>query len=151
MSGTMTRRQAVAALAAGAALIACGRAPREARPVPIAIGRDECTWCRMTIDDARLAAEFVHRDGAPALFGEVGCLLSWRAANPAAPGAAFVADAESGAWLDARRAAYVVGATRTPMLFNITAHVAAPAAVPAGGVVTWESLLEQGAPRATPA
>ena len=147
----MTRREAVAALAAGALLLACGRAPREARPVPIAMGRDECAWCRMTIDDARLAAEYVPRDGAASLFGEVGCLLSWRAANPAAAGVAFVAAAESGAWLDARRAAYVVGVTRTPMLFNITAHGAAPAGVPAGGVMTWEFLLEQGAPRATPA
>ena len=146
----MTRREAVAALAAGGALLACGRTPREPRPVPIAIGRDECAWCRMPIDDARLAAESVPRDGAPALFGEVGCLLSWRVANRAAAGVAFVAAAESGAWLYARRAAYVVGATMTPMLFNITAYGAVPAGVSAGGVVTWESLVEQGVPRATP-
>jgi len=149
-SGTMSRREALAILAAGAAVMACGRAPREARPVPIAIGRDECAWCRMPIDDARLAAEFVPRSGTPALFGEVGCLLSWRAANPLTPGTGFVTAGDTGEWLDARRATYALGATRTPMYFDITAHAAPPAGVPAASIVSWEILRDRGAPHARP-
>ena len=149
--GTLTRREALALLAAGAAALACGSAPREARPVPIAIGRDECAWCRMPIDDARLAAEFVPRSGTPALFGEVGCLLSWRAANPLTPGTEFVTAGDTGEWLDARRATYALGAARTPMYFDITAHAARPTGVPADSIVGWDTLRGRGAPHARPA
>ena len=150
-AGTMSRREALAVLAAGAAVLACGGAPREARPVPIAIGRDQCAWCRMPIDDARLAAEFVPGSGTPALFGEVGCLLSWRAANPLTPGVEFVTAGDTGEWLDARRASYAVGAARTPMYFDITAHAAPPAGVPADRILRWETLRDRGAPHARPA
>ncbi len=146
----MSRREAIAILAGGAVVLACGRAPGRTGPAPIAIGRDQCAWCRMTIDDPRQAAQFVPERGSAALFGEVGCLLAWRSANPDAAGTAFVSVAGTAAWLEASRAAYAVGVTRTPMSFNITAHRQQPAGVPAGSVVRWETLLQQGAPIARP-
>lgn len=146
----LSRREALAVLAAAAAVLACGRAPSEARPVPIAIGRDECAWCRMTIDDAPLAAQFVPRRGAPTLFGEVGCLLSWRVANPDRDGTEFVTASDTGAWLEARRASYALGARKTPMMFDITAHVRPPAGLSADRVARWETLRKQGAPLARP-
>ena len=150
MRSRMSRREAIAILAAGAAVLACGRAPRQAGPAPIAIGRDECAWCRMPIDDPRQAAQFVPVHGTAALFGEVGCLLAWRSDNADAAGTAFVSVAATGAWLEAGRAAYAVGVTRTPMSFNITAHQQPPADVPAGSIVRWATLLPQGAPIARP-
>jgi copper chaperone NosL len=146
----MTRRRFVVTLAsvtAGAVLLpAAACRASEARLVPAAIlfGRDECAYCRMTVDDPKLAAQFVARRGAALSFGEPGCLLAWLAEHPEADGAPFVAAAEDGRWLDAAAARYTRGGTRTPMRFDIVAH--APSAGAAVAPLTWPELRREGRP-----
>ena len=150
MSGRCwTRREALAALSAaalGLALPACDRRAG-VTPPEIAFGEDVCDWCRMTIDDPRLAAAFVPASGRSLRFGEAGCLLSWLAENPGAAGSPFVAAREDGGWLLASAATYTRGTVRTPMSFDIAAWRGEP------GVgeerLTWKRLREEGAPRAS--
>jgi copper chaperone NosL len=149
MTRCLSRREMLAATGALALLVACGggeRAP--AGPKPIAIGIDECAWCRMLIDEERLAAQFVADDGRASSFGEVGCLVAWMAAHPDSAGTPFVRTVDAADWRPAAAARYATGAERTPMRFDVTAHAAPP---PAGeGVLaeTWEELRRKGAPHA---
>ena len=138
-------------LGAAAAVLACGRAPRELQPGAIAVGRDQCAYCRMVIDDARLAAQFVGEDGRVMPFGEVGCLLAWRGLHSDLAGAAFVTATDSGRWLAAPAARYALGAVRTPMLYNLAAYEATPAGVAPDAVFDWDTLRRKGAPDAQPA
>lgn len=152
MASSWTRRQAVVALSASAlalvlpALGACGGS-KEAVPPEVAFDRDQCDWCRMTIDDPRLVAAFVPASGRALRFGEPGCLLSWLAKHRGTEGTPFVVAREDGRWLQAPAAKYLRGTVRTPMGFDLAAWRGEP---PAGGQpVSWSRLLEEGAPRAT--
>lgn len=138
-----SRREAVRLLGLGAFALACGRAPAAPLPEDVALGRDECAWCRMLIDEPRLPAEFARIGGRVEKFGEPGCLLAWLDANRGAEGVAFVT-AEDGAWMAAGDARFTVGWKRTPMAFDIVAHRSPP---PDAGSVAWNDLLREGAPR----
>ena len=147
MTTRMTRRQALLALGSVALVVACGRDAAQA-PVPITIGRDECAWCRMLIDDARLPAQFLPAGGGAHRFGEVGCLLAWMAENPGTAGVPFVTATETGAWMPAPEAHYLIGFLRTPMRFDITAHASPPEATDTATRATWGELRRKGAPDA---
>lgn len=140
----LARRDFLVWLGAAGLMAACGRPAREPRPVPLAFGQDECAFCRMTIDDAHLAAEFVASDGRVHKFGEPGCLVTWLRQQGRPAGSAFVADAESGRWLAAAAAVYVVGSRRTPMLYNVAAFAQRPGDTPPDRVLTWEALIARG-------
>ncbi|HEU4587980.1 MAG TPA: hypothetical protein VFS11_05005 [Gemmatimonadales bacterium] len=142
--GMVPRRDFIAWLAAAGFLAACGRVAREPRPGPLALGQDECAYCRMTIDDAHLAAQFVMPDGRVHKFGEPGCLVAWLRRQGRPAGSAFVADAESARWLAAPAAVYVHGRRRTPMLYNVAAFAQRPADSPPDRVLTWDALLARG-------
>ncbi len=143
-----TRREVLLALGAAVITVACGR-ERGDQPVTIAYGRDECAWCRMTIDDPMLAAEWIAPNEMPLLFGEPGCLLSWLAAHRGARGTAWVRAHDGDHWLRAIDAVFVHGLA-TPMAFNLTAYRSAPVAAGSGRSHTWVQLLEKGAPDARP-
>jgi copper chaperone NosL len=140
----MTRRDLLGALAAAALLAACKRAARDPAPVEIAFGRDECAYCRMTIDERHLAAEFVEPGGRAHKFGEPGCLVNWMRKGATPEGTAFVTDAAEGGWLPAAGAAYVAGRVRTPMSYNVTAYRSPPAGAAADAVRDWRTLLAEG-------
>jgi hypothetical protein len=142
----LTRRELLVTLAGAAASLACGHRVND-EPVAIAYGREECAWCRMTVDDPRLAAEWLAPGEAARIFGEPGCLLSWLAAHSGATGSAWVRVREGDRWVKANEATFVHGLASTPMNFNLTAHVTAPAGTTA---LTWAQLLEKGAPDARP-
>jgi copper chaperone NosL len=59
-----------AAVPSLAALGGCG----ESGPRPIAYGREECAWCRMTVSDARYGAVLLTSTGRQQLFDSVECL-----------------------------------------------------------------------------
>ena len=143
MRAALSRREMVRVLGLGAVALACRRTPDAPAPEEIVLGRDECAWCRMLIDEARLPAEFVRTGGRAEKFGEPGCLLAWLAENREARGMAFVT-VEDGSWMAADDARFVVGEVRTPMAFDITAHRTPPAGAAA---VRWSDLLREGAPR----
>lgn len=54
------------------------------KPTPIITGRDECSFCRMTISDRRFGAELVTRKGKPYKFDDLHCLQQFIKAQPAA-------------------------------------------------------------------
>lgn len=145
----LTRRQVIIALAGATWTMACGPRRTDA-PVAISYGRDECAWCRMTVDDPTLAAEWVLPDGPPLIFGEAGCLLAWIAAHRDTVGRPWVRNRDADEWLPAAEASYARGIVTTPMAFNLTAHRRAPSPAPAVTVVTWPELLEKGTPDARP-
>lgn len=148
MRAVLSRREMIAATGALALLAACrGTGTPTRGPLPIAVGIDECAWCRMLIDDERLAAQFVSAEGRASSFGEVGCLLAWMAATADTNGTPFVKALDTGAWLRAERARYAVGLVRSPMQFDLTAHDSPPTT---GSSVTesWEEIRRKGAPHA---
>ena len=149
MMRPLSRREMIAATGALALSMACGREarPGSAGPKPIALGVDECAWCRMLIDEERLAAQFLAEDGRASSFGEVGCLLAWMAADPGAEGTAFVRTLDAGDWRRAAHALYATGAATTPMRFDVTAHASPPAG---DGIALerWDELRRKGAPHA---
>jgi copper chaperone NosL len=76
----ISRREALrrfAHAAIGAALVpslasleGCG----DSGPRPIAYGRDECAWCRMTVSDARYGAVQRNAQGKQQVFDSIECL-----------------------------------------------------------------------------
>lgn len=116
----MAERRAVLAGALLCALAACGG---DARPVAIATGAP-CAYCRMTISDARLAAEVVAPGEEPRQYDDIGCLANDLRTRPAPQGArAFVADYQTGALTAANDAVYTrVDAIATPMGSHLVAH-----------------------------
>ncbi|HET8623457.1 MAG TPA: hypothetical protein VFM14_07830, partial [Gemmatimonadales bacterium] len=118
----MTRRELLGTLLATALLAACRPRAHAPAPVEIEFGRDECSYCRMTIDDPRLAAEFIEVGGQARKFGEPGCLVNWMRKAPSVKGTAFVTDAGRGGWLPAAAAFYVAGRVRTPMSYDVAAY-----------------------------
>jgi hypothetical protein len=145
----LTRREAVLALGGAALTLACGRT-RSDQPVAIAYGRDECAWCRMTVDDPTLAAEWIDPDAPPLVFGEPGCLLSWLAAHRDARGTAWVRIRDGDQWLGATEAVFAHGVVATPMAFNLTAYRGTLAGTDDAAPLTWTRLLEKGVPDARP-
>lgn len=139
----MTRRELLCALAA-VGLAACGTATRDPAPVTIRFGQDECAYCRMTIDERHLAAEFVEPGGRAHKFGEPGCLVNWMRNAPTPAGVAFVTDAGQGGWLLAATAVYVLGQVRTPMAYDVAAYRSPPAGAAADAVRDWRTLLAEG-------
>ena len=140
----ISRRDALALLGMSALALACGRSPATPAPAAIAYGRDECDYCRMTIDDPALAAQHVPVAGAARRFGEVGCLLAWITREPSASldGAAFVS--VRGEWRRAESVRYWRGRSRTPMRFDITVMTDG---APEDGSIAWPTLIDEGTPR----
>lgn len=143
----LTRRELIASLAGVALTLACGHRTSD-EPVAIGYGRDECAFCRMPVDDPRLAAEWVVPGQAAQVFGEPGCLLSWLAAHQGETGSAWVRSQEGDTWLRASDATFARGILTTPMNFNLTAHQLPPASTEGVTLFRWTELLEKGAPDA---
>jgi copper chaperone NosL len=76
----MTRREALRRLTLitlGAAMLPSLTALEgcsDSGPQPIAYGRDECAWCRMTVSDARYGAVQRNAQGKQQAFDSVECL-----------------------------------------------------------------------------
>jgi copper chaperone NosL len=78
----MTRRAALrrlAALSLGAVVVpslATLQGCRADEPRPIAYGRDECSWCRMTVSDARYGTVQLTVQGKQQVFDSIECLAN---------------------------------------------------------------------------
>lgn len=102
------------ALSLSLAVIACG----EAGPREVVLGQDECGYCRMTVSDARFAAQVVTSTGRVHVFDSVECLAGYaRQAEPGTVRTLWVTDAEvPGQLVEAQRAGYLLDASlRGPM------------------------------------
>lgn len=113
-------------LACGAVGTACTQQASDG-PDPIVWDREQCRGCGMAISEKQFAVEV--RGGpknAVEKFDDVGCALKWLDKQPWGKDPAvriWVAKAEDGQWLDARKAVFTAGAT-SPMGFNFGAHEA---------------------------
>lgn len=120
----VTRRRLLAA--AAGALAGCAARPRG--PQPILVGADLCAFCRMTILDERVAAEYLV-SGRVLKFDDAGCLRDWVLARDAGrSGTAWLRDYAGTAWLEAEAAILVAGAVATPMSTNVVAVASGAAA-----------------------
>jgi copper chaperone NosL len=121
------------------ALLACSSGPR-----PIALDRDGCAYCRMTISDPRYGAEMVTAKGKVYTFDSVECLAGFALQQP---GRAYVTDfARPGTFVPAERATFVRAAgLHSPMGRGNPAFATRPDAGTLGGEVeylTWAQLLD---------
>ena len=100
-------RAVAAALSLVAVLmtVACG----PAGPRPIALNEDACSYCRMTISDARFGGEVVTRTGRVFTFDSIECLASWvRAADTTTIAGIYVIDLQHpGTFIEAGGAGFL--------------------------------------------
>jgi copper chaperone NosL len=99
--------------------IACGGDPLA--PAPLDTRNETCASCRMTVSDARFAAQLVAPGEEPRFFDDVGCLGTYLRARPA-KGVAYVADHRTKAWVKAAAAVYTRVSGETPMASHVLAH-----------------------------
>jgi len=52
-------------------------------PVAIVAGRDQCSFCKMTVSDNRFGAELITKTGKVYKFDDAHCILSWMKEHPA--------------------------------------------------------------------
>ncbi len=103
-------------------LVICGGcSPQELKAVEIEPG-EMCMFCKMAISQKRFAAEFINREGEVFKFDEIGCMVRYLKQHSQTPAAYFVADFDSGEWLEGNKAMYVHSPEfETPMSGGIIA------------------------------
>ena len=129
------------------ALAACRPAPADAPP-PVAWGSATCSYCHMTVNTSRHAAQLVPGRGSPRVFDEAGCLLSYLAAadtTSLAQARAWVYVEDADDWLAAEAAFYqVMERPSGGLMFGILAFKEHERAAGAGGrVLTFAELLAE--------
>ena len=113
-------------LAPSAALLgALACAPGTPEPQVLDTRNEACASCRMSVSDARFAAQVVAPGELPSFFDDLGCLASFLKAGKAKGRAvAFVADHRTKAWVRADHATYTrVPGLATPMGSHLMAHI----------------------------
>jgi copper chaperone NosL len=121
------------AILLSAGLAACSGDPGTG-PKQVRWDRDACQRCRMVLSDPKHAAQIRYtppgkQRTAVALFDDIGCAVLWLADQPWRDDPKveiWVADRNSGDWLDARSATYVSG-DLTPMEYGLGAQAQAVA------------------------
>lgn len=132
------------------AMVASSCAP--VGPRPIALGEDQCHFCKMEITDARFGAQVVMNTGRIHVFDSVECLAAFVGSAPSESiGSVWVADVAAPAtFVRAEEAGYLLdGSLRGPM--GRAVSFATPAAagtegLKTGGVtVSWQALVSDSA------
>lgn len=114
---TLSRRSALALMAAALAVVACKQTDAATEPV---WGKEPCAHCRMLVTDKRYAAQLVDENGEHRFFDDLGCMvLFMEGRKPSSH--SWARESTSGTWVDARTGKYVQGA-RTPMDFGFEAR-----------------------------
>jgi copper chaperone NosL len=132
----MTRRRAIRALAGLAfagVLTPFVPACAESGPTEPVWNKQSCAHCGMVLSDRRYGAQLLTAGGDRLYFDDPGCLVLYLQDHEhgAAPARAWVRDALTGAWEDARSAHYAAGA-HSPMDYGFEARP--------GGDVGWEAM-----------
>ncbi len=131
------------------ALVALIAACRAREPEPIALNEDQCSYCRMTISDARFGGEAVLPTGRVKKFDSAECLLSWVRATPADQrGDLYVIDLQHpGTFVPAATAGFLKDAIlKSPMGGSVLGFASAARAeeqraMLGGRVMSWAELL----------
>lgn len=130
-------------------LVSCQPRPSLDAPPEIRYGEDTCDLCHMIINEARFAAACVTRQGEARRFDDIGDLVAYHAAHAEEVAALWVHDYDTGEWLRAEQATFVVSdAFHTPMGHGIVAVANAAraqelAASVGGQVAAFSDLLGQ--------
>lgn len=113
-----------AALLSLLALAACGGGDG---PAPLDTKNEACAWCRMSVSDARFAAQLTAPGREPKFFDDLGCLRDWlKASREAGPWTAWAADHRTKEWVRFPEAAFARSATaQTPMNSGLLAWASA--------------------------
>ncbi len=122
----------------------------EVQPEPIALGKDSCDVCRMTISDARFGGEAITSKGRILRFDSVECLASWaRTGEQGKSARLYVIDLQHpGTFVRADSAGFLRGAViGSPMGRSVLGFVSLAAAeqqrtMLGGEVVSWTQLVE---------
>ena len=120
----------------------------DTEPVPVALNSDHCDNCRMTISQAKFAAELITQKGRIYKFDDVHCMLNFQSQNPnIAVRSLYVCDyLNDHEFMDATVASYISGDfLKSPMGGNTAAFQSTEAATPYAGewnaeIIDWGSL-----------
>ena len=115
-------------------------------PRPVAMGQEACGYCRMTVSDARFAAEARTTHGRLYVFDSIECLASYtQAAPPGTVSAVWVTDHDHpGTFVAADSATFWrVAGPASPMGKGLLATAGAPPAGVAepGAPLRWRDVL----------
>ena len=101
-------------------LMACA----EKGPQEIAVGKDQCDNCKMTISDQKYATELLTEKGRIYKFDDISCLTDYETSNTESTTNAktYVADFPSGKFIERSTATFIKGgAIKSPMGGNTQA------------------------------
>ena len=102
---------------------ACGAGAPE--PAVLDVGREACTFCRMTVSQIDFASQVVVPGELPKFFDDLGCLGNYLTSTKDAPAAAmiYVTDRRTKTWVRADEAVFTrEPALSTPMGSHLVAH-----------------------------
>jgi copper chaperone NosL len=119
----MTHLVPLVPLASMLALAGCGSGPLP--PATLDARGDACTFCRMAVSAAGVAAQVVAPGEDPRFFDDIGCLASFLNEHPeqSAGAIAYVVDHHTRNWVRADAALYTrVPDFDTPMGSHLVAH-----------------------------
>ena len=95
------------------------------KPKEVKFDREVCERCKMIISDRNYAVQVVNpQDGKSYYHDDIGCAILWFEESEISwknEAIIYVADANSGKWIDAKKAFWTFGAT-TPMDFGFSAY-----------------------------
>ena len=100
--------------------IACSKSG----PEEIAVGKDQCENCKMTITEAKYATQLITEKGRVFKFDDIKCMQDYAVSNKDASTAkTYVADFPSGQFFDSSTATFITGGTiKSPMNGNTQAY-----------------------------
>jgi copper chaperone NosL len=132
------KRRGTAAALAVVALGACA----SVQPRDLVLNKDECSYCRMIIADARFGAQVITSKGRQLVFDSPECLAGFLSATPAEQVASvWVLDAQSpGTWIPAEQAGYLVDANLRGPMGRIAAFASPEAATAAAATLGGQPL-----------
>jgi|GEM_PF-17429 len=121
------KKPAVALAAAILILASCGNPG----PVPIRLHQDACDFCKMSISDARFAAELITTKGRVYKFDDLSCMIRYTNSGQQTVKHYYISDFANGHALTEATAAWYVphDALRSPMAGNTAAFAARDAAM----------------------
>lgn len=94
-------------------------------PQEIAVGKDQCDNCKMTITEPKYATELITGKGRLYKFDDIHCMEDYQSSNPETTGNAktYVADFPSGAFIESNTATFIKGGDiKSPMGGNTQAY-----------------------------
>ncbi len=100
-------------------------APGGPAPADLALGREACAFCRMTVSQREFASQVVAPGELPVFFDDLSCLNSYLTSTPERPADAviYVTDRQTQTWIRAETALFSrVAALSTPMGSQLIAH-----------------------------